>query len=488
MRKPNILLIVLDATRYDYCSCYGYDRLTTPNLDHLAEEGVLFENAISPAPWTLPAFAAILTGLYPSQTGIYITRMLDPQYDTIARVLGRHGYCSFIISSNSWLSTDFGLVNDFDTIHKLWQLWQIDDDVTSVNVIYRTKNNENIYRAAVKSYLLKKNAFQNVINYIYYRITQRIDTGASRTLGPFKRWLAKQNGPWFAVIHFMEAHLPYRPPRSWWQRFARNPRLVRRLHKADQRRIFWRHNAGVEQLTEEELEAWRDLYAAEVAYQDAYLGQLLNWLRITDQYDSTCIIVVGDHGENLGEHGLLNHQYCLYEPLIHVPLIIRYPPYFSQGNRVSTLVSTLDIYQTIMDVAGVKGPRVESRSLLEATARPFVISEYGTPRTPPMSILSKFGLTPQHLKRFERGLTALRTDQYKLIVGTDGSLELYDIQADPAERTNLASQRLDLVEQFKAMLADWQQVHETSLVDQQATIEEVDPSVVERLRELGYLD
>ena len=489
MQQPNILLIVLDATRYDYCSCYGYRRPTTPVLDRLAEEGTLFENAIAAAPWTLPSFAALFTGLFPGQTNIYATRYLSPEYGTIARALREVGYRTFAISNNSWLSTDFGLLRDFDAVHKLWQIWQIEDDVTSVNVIQRADHDENIYLAAIRSYLFHPHALQNALNYLYYRWVQRLDTGAVRTLPAFKRWVAEQEGPWFAVVHYMEAHLPYRPPRSWWRRFARDPYLVQRLRKADQRRIFWRHNAGVEPLGEDELEAWRDLYAAEVAYQDYRLGQLLDWLRTTGRYDSTCVIVVSDHGENLGEHGLLNHQYCLYEPLIHVPLIIRFPPYFQPGTRVSAPVSTLDIYQTILDVAQATGESGESYSLAAGVyPRKFVISEYGAPGTPPLAILSKFGLAPQHLERFKRGLTSLRTERYNFILGTDGSVELYALQTDPYELDNLAGQRPDLVTRFQNMLAAWRETHGTGLIGQSAVRLEVNPSVAERLRALGYLD
>ncbi len=489
MQKPNVLLVVLDATRFDYCSCYGYRRATTPALDRLAEEGTLFENAIAPAPWTLPAFASIFTGLFPSQTGIYTTRRLSPEYTTIAGVLAEHGYRSFIATSNSWLSPDFGLVHDFDTVHKLWQIWQAEDDVTSVNVIQRAGADKNIYLAAIQHYLFSPHAFQNIINYFYYHVSQRVDMGASRILKPFKRWVSTQTGPWFAVLHYMEAHLPYQPPRAWWQRFARDPEIVQRLRTADQRRLFWRHNAGVEQLSTQELEAWQDLYAAEIAYQDAHLGRLLEWLRETDQYDSTCIIVVGDHGENLGEHGLLNHQYCLYETLIHVPLVIRYPPIFRQSERVQTPVSTLDIYRTIMNVTGVTSPCQEDYSLIPGSKpRPFIISEYGAPSTPPRSVLSKYGLLPQHLQRFERGLTSLRTERYKMIVGTDGTHELYDLHLDPGEMEDISAHRPKLVEELKNQLQVWWQQHDTGPIGQPATTVKVDPVIAERLRALGYLE
>ncbi|MEM4217086.1 MAG: sulfatase [Candidatus Methanomethylicaceae archaeon] len=490
MRRPNILLIVLDATRCDYCSCYGFKSETTPALDKLAAEGILYEQAVAPAPQTLPAFASLFTGLFPSQTNIYTTRYLDSKYETLARILRRYGYHSLVISNNSWLSTDFGLVKDFNTVHKLWQLVQTEEDITSLNAIQRFGTERNLYLTAFKHYFLKPNAIRNMINYAYYRLTLKIDKGASRVLEAFKKWVSRQNSPWFAVIHYMEAHLPYRPPRVWMRRFARNDVLANYIRNANQQRMFWRHNAGIERLTEDELEAWRDLYAAEVRYQDYHLGQLIDWVRASGQYDSTCVIVVGDHGENLGEHGLLNHQFCLYETLIHVPLVIRYPAVFAKGERVQTLVSTLDIFKTVLDVVGASSPEVESWSLIPGSPmRSYVVSEYGMPGTPSASILAKFDLEPRQLKRFERGLTALRTERYKLIVGTDGTRELYDLQSDPDEAENLAEREPTTTQHLLTMLQGWWREHSTGLIGQTSVkVADVDPSVVERLRALGYLD
>ena len=487
MQKPNILLIILDATRYDYCSCYGFERLTTPALDQLAAEGTLYEYAISPAPWTLPAIASLFTGLFPSQTGIYATRHLDSRFETLARILGYHGYSTFLITSNSWLSTDFGLARDFMAVHKLWQLWQASEDV----IVHHDGSKFNVYLSAIKKYITKPAAPRNIINYLYHRVTRRIDTGASRTLRPLMKWIKAQQAPWFAVVHFMEAHLPYRPPLKWLHRFARRPELAKQLRRADQNRLFWRHNAGVELLSPEQLEAWRDLYAAELAYQDFYLGQLLEWLNYQGIKESTCIVVVGDHGENLGEHNLLNHQYCLYETLIRVPLVISYPPFFEPGKRVQHLVSTLDIFPTILRVAGIDTPLCSGcyHLLPDSPVRPYVISEYGKPNVPPVTVLAKFGLRPEHFKRFARGLTALRTDRYKIIVGTDNSQELYDLRSDPREVDNLIGKKPEIAQQLLSLLHTWWQKYDSGPVDQTVSLEgRARSSVVERLQALGYLD
>lgn len=134
MKQPNILLIVLDATRADYCSCYNPTLTITPALDRLAHEGVLFERAYASAPWTLPAMSSILTGRYPTETEIETTRVLAPDQPTLPARLKELGYATYAISKNGWFSPAFGLTRDFDEFHRLWQFVQTEVDLTDINL------------------------------------------------------------------------------------------------------------------------------------------------------------------------------------------------------------------------------------------------------------------------------------------------------------------------------------------------------------------
>lgn len=488
MHTPNILLIVLDATRADACSCYGNEHETTPHLDRLAEEGTLFEQAISTAPWTLPAMASIFTGLYPGQIDIYKHRELSREYPVLPELLSQNGYATFGISNNSWLSTDFGLTRGFQRMHKLWQWVQADDDLTLVNLTQYAPG-MSLFRAALHR-VMQGNIIKNFVNLAYHRFwNNHTDYGAGRTLKPLSRWIERQDTPWFAFVHYLEAHLQYKPPKEWVRRFARDPDRAERLLDVDQRRLFWRHNAGVEPLSNADLQAWRDLYAAEVAYQDYHMGQLLNWLETTGRLDDTCVIVVADHGENLGEHGLLNHQYCLYDTLLRVPLVIRYPARLSAGERVRHQVQTLDLFATILEIAGAPVPHNTSKSLLPGSQpRPYVVAEYGTPSPPRADMLEEFGLTADDLKRFERGLTAIRSDTHKLIVGTDGSRELYNWRDDPAEEQNRIEQEPAVAETLHAQLEEWWAEHDSHLIGQADETASVNPEVQARLQALGYME
>ncbi|MGE5602358.1 MAG: sulfatase [Nitrososphaerales archaeon] len=489
MKKPNILLVVLDATRADYCSCYNRSRSITPALDELAAEGVIFQRAFASAPWTLPAMASILTGHSPAETNIEATRVLASGSRTLAARLREQEYASFVISKNSWFGSGFGLTQDFDVFHKLWQLLQTETDLNEVSLT-QAYPDQNLLVGAVKG-AMRGNWLKNAANLASRRIKvlNDRDYGARRTLRPVQQWISGQTGPWFAMVHYLEAHLEYKPPLEWARRFVDDPPLAQRLLTAQQWRLCYRHMTGVEPLTANELQVWRQLYAAEVAYQDHALGQLLQWLRQTGRYEDTFVIVVADHGESLGEHGLLNHGYGLYEPLIHVPLVMRGPG-VRCGDQVSGLVQTSDIFGTVLAVAGAPLP-AQGRNLLDAGAvRRYVVAEYGPPRVPHPDLLARYALQASDFARFRRSLVSVRTEAHKLITGSDGTLELYDLAADPGENDNRVADAPVVLAEMQRLLAEWRLSTGLDMGQQPVApaAPVVAPEVAARLKALGYLD
>lgn len=488
MKKPNILLIVLDATRVDHCSCYNPALPVTPVLDHLAEEGVIFELAFACAPWTLPAMASILTGLYPAQTDIEATRVLDANHQNLARRLKAQGYASFAISKNSWFGSGFGLTQDFDMFHKLWQLLQTETDLTEVNLT-QAYPGQNLLVGAAKG-AMRGNVLKNTVNLASRRIKALNDSdyGARRTLNPVRQWISAQTGPWFALVHYLEAHLEYKPPVEWVKRFTDNWPMAQKLLVADQVRMCYRHITGVQRLTGEELRVWRHLYAAEVAYQDHAMGQVLGWLEQTGRLEDTLVIVVADHGESLGEHGLLNHLYGLYEPLIHVPLVMRGPG-APRGAKVRGLVQTNDIFGTVLAAAGAPLPTGTRNLLGPGAERTHVVAEYGKPRVPHQDLLARFSLRAGDFEPFLRSLVAVRTKQHKLITGSEGSVELYDLLVDPAESHNIAAAAPEVLAQMQRLVTEWEAATGQA-PDKRATANPpaIAPEVAARLKALGYLD
>jgi arylsulfatase A-like enzyme len=489
MKQPNVLLIILDATRVDHCSYYNPALPTTPALDELAAEGVIFQAAFACAPWTLPAMSAILTGLYPAQTNIEARRVLASTHQTLAARLKAHGYATFAISKNNWFGSEFGLLQGFDAFHKLWQLLQTKTDLTEVSLSQAYPGQNLVISAAKGS--LRGNWLKNTVNLLSRRVKvlKDSDYGARRTSQPVQQWISAQSGPWFALVHYLEAHLEYKPPIQWARQFTDDWPQAQTLLAADQVRRCYRHITGVERLTPEELRVWRQLYAAEVAYQDHALGQLLRWLKETGRYNDTLIIVVADHGESLGEHGLLNHLYGVYDPLIHVPLVMRGPG-IGRGSKVSSLVQTNDIFGTVLTAAGAPLPD-HARSLLDAHGtRRYIVAEYGPPRTPHSDLLARFSLQASDFAPFMRSLVAVRTERHKLITGSDGTLELYDLANDPAELANQAAGAPEKLVELRGLLAEWQSAVGLAPAQQTASVAPpvVAPEVAARLKALGYLD
>lgn len=492
MKQPNVLLFVWDAVRHDVCSCYGQEPVTTPVLDQIAKEGVLFEQVIAAAPWTLPAMSSIFTGMYPGQTNIYLRRELDRRFPTLAELLAKHGYATFGISNNDWLGNDFGLNRGFQTQHRLWQLVQTREEITNLSLVEKDNAGHALARGAWRR-LWQGNPIKNGINTLFYKFGRYYqDYGAARTTRPLTNWISRQTKPWFAFVHYLETHLQYKPPLEFIKRYAHDLDRCLKIRESDQWRLCWRHNAGVEMFSPADLQAWRDLYLAEVAYTDHKMGQVLEWLRQTGQLDNTLIMVTADHGENLGDHGLLSHSYSLHRPLVQVPLVLRYPGVFAGGQRVSHLVQTIDLWATVLELAGIDRPDgVASESLVGLRPRrDYALSEYGTPLPPHAEAMARFGLTPEQLKHRQRGLTALQTTTHKLIVTTDGSEMLFDLAVDPDETNDVAEQHPDLVASLRQKLQQiWREQEIPGLIGLPIKQQmEIPADVEERLQMLGYLE
>jgi arylsulfatase A-like enzyme len=226
------------------------------------------------------------------------------------------------------------------------------------------------------------------------------------------------------------------------------------LNKVDDDRITsidqnaWRYIAGKTELTTEDFEILRGLYKAEIAYVDSKIGELYGVLERTGLLENTCIVVVGDHGENIGEHGLMDHQYCLYETLLNVPLIIRYPD-GNGGEIVESPVETRDIFPTVLDVADIKLPAsnaISDNSLRTSPAREYVISEYRVPQPSMESLEAQVGRLSREVLKYDRALRSVRRREWKLIEGSDGSIELYDLESDPLEYIDCSSEHPQKIE------------------------------------------
>lgn len=286
----------------------------------------------------------------------------------------------------------------------------------------------------------------------------------------------------------MTPHLPYTPPRALEERFV--PKLDRRV--IDNLRGIEEGHARMQMMGSLEFKRLdfsilRALYRAEVSYADQRLQAILDLIGGDSVLDHTLVVVVGDHGENIGHHGLMEHQFCLYESLLRVPMIMRLPAVFPRGLVRDEPVQLVDVMPTILDALEWprdQWPAMEGRSLLGqpiAMDRP-VYAEYMRPDGQQAlfhAIDPDFDFTP-----FLRRLKSIQVENLKLIVSEPGERELYDLSNDPGERINLAAERPAEADRLQAQLLDW--VGQLEPGHSKPT--ELDAQTRGALRKLGYAE
>jgi arylsulfatase A-like enzyme len=479
----NVVVVVMDTTRWDD----AMDPSVAPTLTELGADGTAFRETISPAPWTLPAHASMVTGTYPSKHGAHAAHeRLDDSLPTLPELFQDAGYETACVSNNTWLSIESGFDRGFDTFRQMWQLVQ-----SSTAMGELVEVTEEGRAKAVGRKLLEGNPAANAANVLYrLLVRERSDDGASRTTEWIEQWLADRDRdePFFLFTNYLEPHLEYRPPERLAEQFLPVEFSYQEAMEIPQEP--WEYLAGHVRLTDAELRALRALYRAEIAYLDEQLAALKEALVQAGEWEDTILVITADHGENIGDHGMMDHQYCLYETLVHVPLVV-HGGAFTDGGEVSDLVSLVDLAPTLLDAAGIDAPAAragfQGRSFHPDAGSPpreFLVSEYMAPQPSMEALEHHVGALPDDIDRFDRSLRALRTDEHKLVRGSDGTIELYDLAADPHESTDVAAANPALVDSLTDTLDEWLDGFERADVDRSV---ELDADRKEHLEELGYI-
>lgn len=387
--RPNIFFISCDTVRADHLSVYGYHRKTTPNLEAFAKDAVIFDNAITSKTWTLPSHISMFTGFYPKNHRTEGRVPLSEDFETLGDVLSNAGYLAGAFTGlGIWLDPTYGLGQGFDL------------------------------------YDVPKNALRSVFE----------------TCATARHWLDDHPGvPKFVFMHNYDAHpkstqssfvLPYGPedrerihfakaltePASFTRHSKELPRAVALLRAV---------NAGEVTLTDAEHAILEALYDDAILSIDAALGDFFGYLRQRNLYDSSLIIITSDHGEELFEHGKYGHR-TVYEECARVPLLIKLPGGVRGRTRVEDVVELVDIYPTILDIAGLAAPNdIDGRSLL-----PLAL---GQGHSDGIAYSSRFSAV------------AIRTDEWKFIMNNDTNIEeAYNLSSDPLEHQNLVQERPEL--------------------------------------------
>ncbi len=428
--RPSVILITIDTVRADHVGCYGAQMVKTPTLDALAHDGVVFERAISQVPLTWPSHAVILTGTYPFQNGVqdFTGQPLAQQFRTVAQTFHQAGYATGAVISAFVLDRSWGLARGFDFY----------DDAFSARTFEKKE-------------------------------TSLVDRPAGESVAHAIAWLKKTpRRPFFLWLHLYDPHSPYESPEPYHAEYASHP------------------------------------YDGAIAYADHELGNLITWLKQNHLYDSSLIIALSDHGESLGEHGEDEHGFFVYNSTVHIPLIVK-PPTGSgiSAGRRREPVETTAVAPTLLELAGVKRvPENRAPKSEEKSADKSEDSIYTQFQSPALLNNSSVGTTsdknhartetannPAYSETFYpfssfgwSPLHALESERFHFIEAPRP--ELYDLEADPGETHNLATEQPATVAVFQEKLRTL--LAHNPFTRHAAGAGNLSPDAQDKLRALGY--
>jgi arylsulfatase A-like enzyme len=446
-----ILLVTIDTLRWDALSVHGSTN-PTPNIDRLADDSVLFTAAHSPGPWTVPGVTSLMTGVSPwTHRLLHMNERLPAGLPLLAERLRDAGYLTGATGFNYFLSPGYtrgSLERGFDhydffpVVHRpeTFGAWLVDE--------------------------LRSRAER-----------QRGDTDDLTRRA--EEWVRGQAGQdFFLWLHYFDPHVPYAPPAEFFPPGEPDARVGDAFTAENG---LERVRAGLLR-PDAQLADWtRRLYDAEVRYVDDRLGRLLDTLKELALYDDTLIVLTSDHGEEIFDHGGIDHGHTLYQELLHVPLMIK-PPGSHPAHRVDRPVSTERLVPTLLDLAGLP---FRAEEFTGTSLVPLWQDPEASPDAPDPAIFS----TGMYVFDDRRSVIF---EGFKYVLFDEWPREeLYDLRADPAEQRNLVEERPDLVAEGRARLDAWAErndaLREAYGLTEGETFES-DEAELELLRSLGYVN
>ncbi len=431
--RPDVLVLLVDALRADHVGAYGYSRHTTPAIDELARDGIVFEQAVSPSTFTKTSVASLFTGLNPYRHGVYrgsqrenptkVTSDVLPQrLTTLAEVLRDHGYLTAAWVQNSHLRDFMGFAQGF--------------------VAYFDQQGP----------------------------VERISRRVEHFVG-----LAGKRLPFFVYAHFIDLHDPYRPPPPYDSMFgdrAATSAAYAGIDLGEWGAYLADVREGKRRLEPAQVARLEALYDGQLRRVDDRVGRLLERLERLGLYDSTLIVLTADHGDGFLEHGFISHSTTPYEELVRVPLIVKLPAGRAAGLRVAAQARLVDVMPTVLEAAGVR----EDLQLDGCSLLPLLRGAAGREGDCGVAVV-------EIAESNDAPTVALRTAGAKFIRRPGRPDELYDLAADPRETRNLAGTGLAEEAVFARMAEDVAQ-RRRQAASEQVTL---DPQLIRELKALGYL-
>lgn len=448
--RPNVVVIVLDTARPDYLSAYGHPRPTSPYLEEFAQAGTRFDRAYSTSSWTLPSHASLFTGTLPEIHGAnQANAHVEPSLPVLAEELQKAGYDTAAFSNNVWISKRSGLDRGFATFRDRW----------------------------------KKG------------IAQTLPANVRPTVTEVQEWLAKRGRskqPFFLFVNLIEPHMPYLPrweeaqpffpTQSAWQSAARSL-----FPPGKHKQTTQRHYARQEPLTEPEWNDLRGLYQGSLRQADGVVRAIMTAVDAASPSDKTIVFLMSDHGENLGDHDHVSHIFNVYDSNLRIALLVRGPG-FAAGAKDAHLVQITDVYPTILHAAHLEtGRDCAGLDLLGKLPDQRLLS--ATLDFPKLSLR----LFPEEMRKdggaldpYKRELHAAVSARWKIIRGSDGKVEIYDLVNDPREEHPVTVEKPGdaVVHGLEAFV----ETTKTSARGSPKSGLPKDPAVLESLRALGYVE
>lgn len=465
--QPNVVLIVGDTVRARDISAYGHVN-TSPNIDELAASGVVFERAYTNAPWTLPAHASLFTGTLPSEHGCHGG---SPGLDadrTVASHLSNDGYETHGISNNIWLSRHFGFDNGFDEFIQNWKLFQ-----NSKELAHLVKPSVDAGWVDVVRKLFSGNVLKNAANSLYGKyFYRRNDYGGQRTTETARKVIESTDSPFFLFCNYMEPHSKYTPNEFTQEFVPGNPSLESLQEYAKLSRQSPEYHLGDLEISEEEFAILRGLYDGEIRYFDREVGKIVDALRANELFADTMIIVIGDHGENIGDHGLMEHKFSVHDTLLHVPAVIKYPESYGTTGRETTPIDFRDLFAEVTAVTTRDEPLLVDHRRTDPVVAEYLSTDYVEEAND--ESLEFAG------SEYDRLLSAVVTAEHKLVTdGDNRSLYRYEETGTNMNKTEVDDP--SVAEQLARHATEFAALNEDTHSS------DINAGVERHLEDLGYM-
>ncbi len=461
---PNVVLIVIDTLRRDYLGAYGHDGGLTPNLDRFASESTLYEEAFSTAPWTVPSHGSMFTGYYPKTHGASSEDhlWLDDALLTLPEMLKDQGFQTVSITANVTIETA-----------------NFDQGFDYHRFLRRPKLNGSL----ILTPLLQQLGFP----------ARWMDKGSAASVIELGDWFQNKydpNNPFFLFVNVMEPHQRHQPPFKYLHAHlppGRSHLEVARLGAKEYDGLAWHAR---QEDDPKKIELVRAMYAAEVAYQDEQIGQMLEMLSRQVDLDETMVIITSDHGDNLGEAKRWGHLFAVNDYLLHVPLMIRYPKQFPAAKRVPGLCQLTDLVPTIFDVLEVDCPieQLPGSSIVPASFKPTkdIYAQWWPNHWGLRTSMGSLGRQAA-LASWTAHLRVIRNQDYKYIWSSDGHHVLYDIKLDKDEAFNVIMQEPEIAKQLDERLWAWWRQQPDYKHSEVLDDKPLDQHSIEMLKSIGYI-